>query len=221
MLAKIVDAGICFIFYVIVGSSTAILLDKASIFPALLGIMIYLIPILYPLISEWMFNGLTIGKKVVGIRVVMQNGQSVSFSSSFIRWVIALLEINLGIGIIPMMCNKMNMRFGDLAAGTIVIKESTNSLSYKSLALFSSLSDTYEPKYPFAANLSWGQICFINETAFRFGFYAASKREQQNITLLAQKIADTYNFELGELNPNSFLQDIVKDYNYYTWHNNV
>jgi len=222
ILAQMIDRGICIIYYIIIGSSTATLFDFKSIIPAIIAIILYLLPVLYPLISEWMFNGLTIGKKATGIRVVMQDGQSVNFSSCFLRWVLSFIEVYFFcIGIIPMMCNKMNMRIGDMAAGTIVIRENTSSLSYQSLALFSSLSSTYEPKYPFASNLTWGQVCFINETTYRFGFYAANKRDQNNIRALAQKIAQTYNFDLGDRNPNTFLQDIVKDYNYYTWHNNV
>lgn len=182
---------------------------------------LFLLPLLYTPICEQLFNGQTLGKKALGLRTVMQDGTAVTFSSSFLRWVLSLIDIDMfGVGLVVMMCNKRNLRFGDLAAGTIVIKEDSNVNKIFPLTRFTFITEDYKPTYPFAADMTWGQINFINHTSSRL-FYTLNKRQKANIEMLANKIASIYNIELKPHSHNDFLCTIVNDYNYYTWHDNV
>lgn len=217
ILATIID----WIVLVFVFSSLRGLI--ASINPnPIVGAILLVIPSFYTPVCEQIFNGLTLGKLALGSRVVMQNGESVSISASFLRWMLSFVDIYLFfIGPIAMLCNKRNMRIGDLAAGTIVIKERTSYKEINQLSRFTYLSNNYTPKLPFVADMTWGQVKFINETIVENKLYNLSQREQENINMLAGMIATKYNLVVNPRDYHTFLRQIVNDYNYYTWHDNV
>lgn len=186
-------------------------------------VVILLLPVFYHPIFEQLFNGCSPGKAAVGIRVVTLNGQSVPITSSVLRWLLGFLDFDAGFfGLVVMICNKRNQRLGDLAAGTIVIKEGKYHHAIDHLQIFTSISEKYQPTYPFAAELTWGQVSFINKTAVPRGkSLARGSLRWENIQLLAKKIASINNIEYDPENANSFLLTLVNDYNYYTWHDNV
>jgi uncharacterized RDD family membrane protein YckC len=90
----------------------------------------------YNIFFEGTWQGQTPGKKIVQIRVIDQSGQPVSWSAVFIRNVIRVLDENLVlIGLLSMIVDKNERRFGDLAAGTLVIRERLPELSTAKIVL--------------------------------------------------------------------------------------
>jgi uncharacterized RDD family membrane protein YckC len=78
----------------------------------------------YHLFQEWLWNGRTVGKILFGIRVVRNNGQAIGFWESLGRNLLRLLDVYvLGVGLLCMMFNAGEKRFGDFVAGTIVIDD--------------------------------------------------------------------------------------------------
>jgi uncharacterized RDD family membrane protein YckC len=80
----------------------------------------------YFIAFEAFWNGQTLGKKLLGIRVVKDGGYPIDFAASLIRNVIRIGEQALGfyaISAICMLASTENKRFGDYAAGTIVVRE--------------------------------------------------------------------------------------------------
>lgn len=80
----------------------------------------------YFIFFETIWNGQTPGKRFIKIRVVQENGSSVTFLKVFIRNIIRIIDSlpsAYAIGIISVMISKKNQRLGDMAAGTIVIRE--------------------------------------------------------------------------------------------------
>ena len=80
----------------------------------------------YYIFFEMMFNGKSIGKMILGLRVIMYNGEFLNFSSSVLRNFIRVVDINATFywgAALSMMINKDLRRIGDLIANTIVIKE--------------------------------------------------------------------------------------------------
>jgi hypothetical protein len=77
----------------------------------------------YHLFQEWLWNGQSIGKRILGIRVVRQNGQPIGFWEALGRNLLRVVDVYMaGIGLICMMCNANEKRFGDFLAGTLVIQ---------------------------------------------------------------------------------------------------
>ncbi len=96
---------------------------------AILGLLQFILIWGYYVISEWIGDGQTIGKRLVKLRVVQDGGYSITFRESAIRNLARVIDmqplpIHL-VGITSILFNKSGKRIGDLAAGTFVIKEST------------------------------------------------------------------------------------------------
>lgn len=78
----------------------------------------------YHLFQEWLWNGRTLGKFLLHIRVVRNNGQAIGFWESLGRNLMRLLDVYiLGLGLLCMMFNRSEKRFGDFVGGTIVIND--------------------------------------------------------------------------------------------------
>jgi uncharacterized RDD family membrane protein YckC len=77
-------------------------------------------------VSEVMWNGQTPGKKLVRIRVVRIDGQSIGVFESAIRNLVRavdFLPFGYALGLTVMLLDKRHRRLGDLAAGTLLVRE--------------------------------------------------------------------------------------------------
>ena len=107
--------------------------------------MLFYLPILlYHLASEVILNGQSIGKKLLGIKVISETGNRPSFYQFLLRWLIRPFDVtSLGLGVLILLVStnkdqwlvvvlylavlvtaiivllKQNKRLGDLAAGTL------------------------------------------------------------------------------------------------------
>jgi uncharacterized RDD family membrane protein YckC len=80
----------------------------------------------YYLFFEMIWNGQSPGKRWVGLRVIKDSGAPISFVDSAIRNLVRLIDFlpaYYGIGVVVMFLNDQARRLGDLAAGTLVIRE--------------------------------------------------------------------------------------------------
>jgi len=73
-------------------------------------------------------GGRTPGKQALGIRVVMDTGQPVTTGAAFVRNLVRLLDCYFPLlpvlpAMLLMFLNRSNKRLGDLAAGTIVVRD--------------------------------------------------------------------------------------------------
>ena len=82
--------------------------------------------LVYPALTETVWNGRTPGKMAMGLRVVTVEGAPVRFRHAAIRSALGLVDFLLGAGtlaILSALATRQSQRLGDLAAGTIVIRE--------------------------------------------------------------------------------------------------
>ena len=80
----------------------------------------------YDVLFETLGSGRTPGKRWTGLRVVRTGGRPVGFVSSAIRNMVRIVDFLPSlylIGMIAAASTKMNQRLGDLAAGTVVVRE--------------------------------------------------------------------------------------------------
>jgi uncharacterized RDD family membrane protein YckC len=97
-----------------------------SVVIAILVFIVFMIFFGYFILFETFWNGQTPGKRLLGIRVVRDGGYPVDFGSAVVRNVIRIVEAGLGFYAIAAICalaSRENKRFGDMAAGTIVVRE--------------------------------------------------------------------------------------------------
>ncbi len=83
-------------------------------------------PFLYFILSEGLWNGQTVGKKALRLRVVMGDGTPITFYAALFRNLLRPADMLPGfpfVGLMTMFLTPRFQRVGDLAVGTIVIHE--------------------------------------------------------------------------------------------------
>lgn len=86
----------------------------------------FVVLVLYPIIFEAAWHGKTPGKAAMGIRVVTTNGAPIGLRHAAVRGTIGFFELTASQGLIAIIAafvNKQSRRLGDLAAGTIVLRQ--------------------------------------------------------------------------------------------------
>ena len=127
-IAQVLDMLIIFgiltaVFFVasavaLVGSTGALLVLAIGSFVVIFG---------YFWVSESLWSGQTIGKKAFRLRAVGDRGEPLTFAQAGIRNIVRIVDFlpyAYGVGLIVLFVNGKGKRLGDLAAGTIVVKDS-------------------------------------------------------------------------------------------------
>jgi uncharacterized RDD family membrane protein YckC len=87
----------------------------------LLSVLVLLDLFGYFVLLECLTGGRTLGKLAAGLRAVRVDGRPVGFVASVVRTVLRIVDyLTLGLFIVA---TRRNQRLGDLAAGTIVVRE--------------------------------------------------------------------------------------------------
>ncbi len=166
----------------------------------------------YTLALESLFEGQTIGKRVLKIKVVKIDGYQASFADYVVRWFFRIVDIYIfGMGFFVMLFSKKNQRIGDMAAGTAVIglKDSVNI----SHTILENLRDDYKPTYPNVIKLSDNDARIIKDT---FSVARVAK-DYQTLIKLRNKIVEVVGIkEVKQKTDMEFIDVILKDYNFYT-----
>ena len=97
----------------------------------------------YYLFFETIWNGQTPGKRLMRMRVVKYGGTPIDLVSAAIRGLIRVVDMAV-IGFVAMFFTQNNQRLGDLAAGTIVVKERAEWSGDIAQPKFSAQSETPE-----------------------------------------------------------------------------
>jgi uncharacterized RDD family membrane protein YckC len=80
----------------------------------------------YYIFFELAWNGRTPGKRAVGLRTIRQDGTPITLSDAIIRNLVRIVDFlpwAYGVGVISMFIDSKSRRLGDLAAGTIVVRD--------------------------------------------------------------------------------------------------
>lgn len=178
----------------------------------ILLLIIYLPVLCYSLLWEVFNNGQSPGKELVKIRVVKLDGTTPSFSSYLLRWLLYSIDVTFtsGLGVIVVLISKNHQRLGDMAAGTIVIKEKSYKKIQVNLDEFDYLSKNYQPVFPQAADLSVEQINIINRT-----LEVHSPDRNKHIRQLAEKIRQLLSIHQADLSDEMLLHTLIRDYQFY------
>ena len=100
-------------------------MDTVAILIAILGSFVVVFG--YHWACEAFWSGQTIGKKVFRLRAVGDRGEPMTFFQAGIRNIVRLVDFlpyGYGVGLVVLFINGRGKRLGDLAAGTIVVKDS-------------------------------------------------------------------------------------------------
>ncbi|MBN8865787.1 MAG: RDD family protein [Sphingobacteriales bacterium] len=203
---------------------------------ATLYLLLWIPVILYHVTLEISLNGQSIGKKIMGIRVVNENGGRASISQFLIRWLLRVSDtwmvilfflllqsaengdnsntfiLLVGFGfliadIILVIATPKGQRIGDVLARTILIR--THSKSSIEETVFQEVSSDYQPVYPAIMQLSDKDINAIKTILGT----ARRKNDWTIAESAAHKIRTHLQIETQQ-DPIDFLDTLLKDYNY-------
>lgn len=93
---------------------------------ALFSLLSFLAFFGYGVLFETLASGRTPGKRVTGLRVIRSGGRPVGFTASAVRNLVRLIDFLpflYAVGIASILFSARNQRLGDIAAGTLVVRE--------------------------------------------------------------------------------------------------
>jgi uncharacterized RDD family membrane protein YckC len=99
---------------------------------ALFVVAVFAITNGYYMLFEILWSGQTPGKRLVGVRVLRENGYSIRPIDAVIRNLVRIVDwlpLVYGVGVLTMLLNQRSRRLGDFASGTIVVREASRGAS--------------------------------------------------------------------------------------------
>jgi len=172
-----------------------------------------LLPVLfYSLYMPLLFEGRTLGKMILQIKVVKEDGSPAGLSDYAIRWLLRIVDIWLffgSVGISFILLTNKRQRLGDQAAGTVVV--STKHLVKISHTILEEIAEDYEPLFPQVIELTDKDVRLIKDT-----FHIALRSNDYRVLhTLRQKVESLLNTS-SSLYDREYIDRVLRDYNYYT-----
>jgi len=93
---------------------------------ALTLVAVFLVQWWYTALLEWLWGGQTIGKRIVGLRTLNERGVRIDFVQSVVRNLVRIVDLLPALYLVggtSALLDGHGRRLGDLAAGTIVVRE--------------------------------------------------------------------------------------------------
>ncbi len=217
-LASVGDRAIAYLIdRLIVGIyliSTILLLVQLEVSFSFTMWVFVLIPyLLYDLVAEIFFEGQTIGKRQMQLRVIAKSGKQRSIGGFILRWLFRPIDFGLFGPVIALVfasATVHSQRIGDLVGGMIVVNLKSSEQLQKAPEL-PTFDDGYEVTYPNVIQLNDQDISLVEEIIANYGT-AESKKA---IYVLADKLKSILGVE-EEVPPFTFLKIVVKDYKHLT-----
>jgi len=228
MFAYFIDAMVLYLYWLLSGKMIDYLVKEPFTEPDWRSVL-RVLPVLsyYPLM-EILTNGQTIGKKIMGIRVITMEGGQASISQYILRWMFRLADFPIWIfaeiyrgglpwyssvfvfsGIACVIISNKSQRIGDIVAGTLVIF--TRSKTSWQDTVFTEIEAGYKPRYPQVMQMSDKDINSLK--------MIIDSVKKNNNHELAFRIAERIKWKLnmqGDQDAQDFLETLLKDYNYYS-----
>jgi uncharacterized RDD family membrane protein YckC len=231
LISLLIDVLIEFFYYKII-FEVVDYLDLGEI-----GFLFALPIFLYHVILEITMNGQSVGKKIMGIKVVNENGGRASISQFIIRWLLRVSDVwvvilililasgaNFGhntemtlfilamlafliTDIVLVISSKKGQLIGDILAHTILIR--TNTRASIEETVFQEVADTYTPAFPQIMQLSDKDI-----NAIKSILETARKKGDFNMAATASEKIKAHLKIDSSMSPFDFLDVLLKDYNY-------
>jgi uncharacterized RDD family membrane protein YckC len=182
-------------------------------------VVIIIIVCFYTLIFEMWLRGQTIGKKILGIKVVRTDGAELTFRDFFTRWSLRLVDIYMSIGTLAILTingSVLGQRVGDMAANTTVVR-TRNSQGFNLNQILSlQTKENYSPVFPLVRNLKEEDVLLIKNVLTRQQTYSNSYYEETTQRLFDKVLpvlkTDYDATQLSLQQKVNILKQVVNDY---------
>ncbi|MEA1784963.1 RDD family protein [Arenibacter sp. GZD96] len=214
IVAFFIDAFMLYLYAVLVnvlGTALGVVFDDHWTQRGLQA-LIFLPAMCYSLLMHSFFNGRTVGKMLLKMRVVRLDGSPVHWSNYLVRWMLRLVDIWLfigSIGLLSILFSEKRQRLGDAAAGTVVISTKQNTTI--SHTILEEVQENYIPVFSNVTELTDKDVRLIKETYH----IAKSTNDYKTLKMLRVKVESLLNTN-SDLFDVPYLDTVLKDYNFYT-----
>jgi uncharacterized RDD family membrane protein YckC len=168
----------------------------------------------YTLICEIFWNGITPGKRAMGIRVIKLNGEFARTNDYLIRWLFRWLDIWLSvfvIGSILINSSRNAQRLGDILAGTTLIKfNSKYNMELKDILDIDN-QQNHTPKFLQVVQLRDEDMIIVKQTLFSQMHYK-NNAHNKRLKELADHLREELKIKHESGNDVEFLKTLLKDY---------
>ena len=123
----------------------------------------------YDIISELLFNGQSLGKYIMKIKVISLDGGRPRLGQYLLRYIFRLVDFGLTLqigAIISVALTENKQRIGDIVANTTLVK--TKTRTGIDMLNYVHLEEDYQPEFPDAILLTDGDISLIHEVLKHF-----------------------------------------------------
>lgn len=168
--------------------------------------------LLYHLACEIFFQGQSIGKMAMRIKVVRVDGGPANVGNYLLRWVLRLVEVNPamfygGFAVGSIAFSKQGQRFGDMIAGTTVIKlDRKVSLSE---TVFAPNKEGYQALFPEVTKLDDQDIATIRDVLRQYRM----EPDSNLLRTCANRVCHVIGVKPPEnMSAEQFLKFVLKDF---------
>jgi uncharacterized RDD family membrane protein YckC len=180
---------------------------------AYIGYIIITLPVLfYHLLQEIFFDGQSIGKRALGIKVLSLNGYKPTLSQYLNRWMFRIVDMNpMLFGLISLYIafnSKKEQRIGDIVAGTVVVKTKPRTYLYETV--YTQTEQNYQVIFPQVMKLSDRDMSIIKTALIG----AQRTNRMEGLWRITAKVKNVLNIREDITDPVHFLTTLVKDYNH-------
>jgi uncharacterized RDD family membrane protein YckC len=166
---------------------------------------------LYHFLAELLFNGQSLGKNILQIRIVDVSGENAGFYQYLIRNLLRPIDYFLGLGLAFMIFNKKGQRIGDISAGTYAVKIN-KEVNYLETA-YIELTKEYKPKYKrFQVERLNAQHIELIKTVLND---SKKNLRYETVGKLYFKVCSIMQIEQDEQTRMDFLETVIRDFNFY------
>jgi uncharacterized RDD family membrane protein YckC len=170
---------------------------------------------LYSPVIEYFTNGRSLGKYIMGIRVVKSNGETAGLREYFTRWIFRVVDIWIGgLGFLAILLagtTEKRQRLGDIMANTVVIRTKDTQIYSLRDVLNIKSQENHEPTYPSVTRFSDEDMLLIKNTIIRVQRYPNEANKAFAIEL-ANETASLIGLEETPSKRMEFLKTVLQDY---------
>jgi uncharacterized RDD family membrane protein YckC len=182
-------------------------------YPEWIILVLFLPAMFYFLLVDIFRNGRSFGMSALNMQVMREDGMQPNLGNYFIRFLLLPIDTFFfgAVGILTMVFTAKTQRLGDLASGTIVVKNENmrNTLQRIKLAQVA-VPEDYEPTYPIASNLTTHETTLIREALRLF----KKDLDAGPALKLYEALKMKYNLDAKQM-PMACLETLLKDQMYY------
>jgi uncharacterized RDD family membrane protein YckC len=183
------------------------------------GFIFYLFPLFlflfYNFSFEVVLHGQTIGKRMIGIKVMRLDGREPGLTDYLLRSVFYLVDVVFSLGVIAALMvgsTARHQRLGDLTAHTTLVRVRAQ-LPIRLLDLLrrSDTAEEYEPQYPAIRQMNERDMLLVKTALARYKSYP-NEAHREALRDMAFRMAELLDMPKPPRDTVGFLKTLIRDY---------